>query len=720
MTWIIDTTLSQKTIKKMDTNLGQVVLVQDINPGVSNNPIYPIDFDEQPLGEDETLSDEADKRSADSFDSIPRPYPGGASTPDSSFPNNLVEFNDQLYLSADNGKNGRELFVSDGTDQGTQLVKDLRPGASNYGYAYGSAPYNLVEFKDQLYFSANDGKNGNELFVSDGTGEGTQLLVDLRPGEDKYGNKYSSYASNLVEFQDKLYFTANDGKNGNELFVSDGTGEGTQLLADLRPGEDKYGNIQGSYPSNLVEFQDKLYFTANDGKHGNELFVSDGTAEETQLLVDLRPGEDKYGNLQGSYASNLVEFQDKLYFTANDGKHGNELFVSDGTAEGTQLLVDLRPGEDKYGNIQGSYPMNLVEANGKLYFTANDGEHGSELFVSDGTAEGTKLLMDLRPGEDKYGNKYGAYPSELVEFQDKFYFTANDGEHGSELFVSDGTAEGTQLVADIYPGTNNYGSPAGSYASSLTVLGDELFFAANDGETGTELFKLTFDGSGESSLVITGTDNPDNLSGANSSEEIQALGGQDTVKGAGGNDTIDGGEGDDNLAGNDGNDSLIGASGNDILNGGNGNDTLLGSEGSDVLNGKTGNDSLSGGEDNDVLRGGKGVDTLFGDNGDDRLIGLDGNDLLTGGNGSDRLSGGFGFDTLEGGAGEDVFALRSGGGSDTIVDFDLGSDRFALLGGLQFDDLSFTGNKIMFGEELLASLDGINAEQLSSTDFSAV
>ncbi|MGL5834582.1 MAG: hypothetical protein ACRC1Z_15310, partial [Waterburya sp.] len=254
----------------MDTNLGQVVLVQDINPGASN-PIYPIEFDEQPLGESTTVSDEKDissetedKLAGDSFYPIPRPYPpSGESTPDSSFPSNLVEFNDQLYFTADDGKHGRELFVSDGTDKGTQLVEDLRPGASNYGYAYGSAPYNLTEFKNKLYFSANDGEHGNELFVSDGTGSGTQLLVDLRPGEDNYGNKYSSYASNLVEFQDKLYFSANDGEHGNELFVSDGTADGTQLLVDLRPGEDNYGNKYGSYTSSLVEFKDKLYFSAN-------------------------------------------------------------------------------------------------------------------------------------------------------------------------------------------------------------------------------------------------------------------------------------------------------------------------------------------------------------------------------------------------------------------------------------------------------------------------
>jgi len=692
----------------MDTNLGQVVLVQDINPGFSNSA-YPTEADVLPVAEDD---------SSDSFSSIPRPNPSGSPTPDSSFPTSLVEFNDRLYFNANNGENGSELFVSDGTDKGTQLVTDLRPGASNYGYAYSSFPYSLVEFQEKLYFTANVADNGNELFLSDGTADGTQLLVDLYPGENKYDFVNSSYPSNLVELNDKLYFTANNGENGNELYVSDGTAGGTQLLVDLYPGENKYGGINASYPSNLVGLNDKLYFTANNGENGNELYVSDGTAEGTQLLVDLYPGENNYGN-NSSYINSLVEFNDQLYFSADDGKNGRELFVSDGTGSGTELLVDLYPGENKYGNINGSDPSGFVEFNGKLYFTANNGENGYELFATDGTGSGTSLVADIHQGTSSSGYSYSSSPSNLVEFNDKLYFTANDGVNGNELYVSDGTAGGTQLVADIYPGSDNYGSAAGSYPSNLTVFGDELFFAANNGETGTELYKLTLDGStGEPQVSITGSEGADNLSGTDSAEEIQALSGQDTVNGGLGNDTIDGGDGDDRLNGNQGNDSVIGGSGNDILNGNEGNDILNGGNGSDVLNGGNGSDNLAGGEDNDILNGGNSVDTLSGDNGDDRLKGNSGGDSLAGGSGNDFLEGGFGFDTLNGGEGDDVFALRSGGGTDTILDFSLESDRLSLANSLQFTDLNFTDNNILLGEEVLVTLDGINTEQLTADNFS--
>ncbi len=414
-----------------------------------------------------------------------------------SYPTNFTEFNDQLYFTANDGQSGSELFVSDGTEAGTQLVKDLVLGSNDYGYPLSSSPYNLIEFNNRLYFTANDGQSGNELWATDGTSSGTQLVADINPGNYDSNSDLprSSYSSNFIEFSDRLFFTANDGESGNELFVSDGTAEGTQLLVDLSPGANSYGSSYGSYPRNLIEFKDQLYFTANNGENGRELFVSDGTAEGTQLLVDLRSGTGIYGYNYSSDPNNLIEFNDKLYFTADNGESGNELFISDGTAEGTQLLADIRPGSGDYGYNYGSFAANFVEFDNKLYFTANDGQSGNELWVSDGTAEGTQLLADIHlgsGGNHNYSSPLSSYISDITEFQGKLYFTAEAGEIGRELWVSDGTTEGTKLFEDLRPGNNNYTS--GSNPSDLTVIGDELFFAANNGTTGTELFKLTADG----------------------------------------------------------------------------------------------------------------------------------------------------------------------------------------------------------------------------------
>jgi ELWxxDGT repeat protein len=677
----------------MDTNLGRVVLVKDIYVGYEYgrftefgpDSIFPsqsfpdslVEFKDrlyfaasnEENGRELFVSDGTDEGTQLVADLYPGVF--------GSSPSNLVESDDKLYFTADDEKNGQELFVSDGTAEGTQSLMDLAPGLISYGSDFT----NLVEFNDKLYFTANDGESGNELFVTDGTPEGTQLVADLAPGKNKYGPN-NSYIDNFIEFNDKLHFTADDGKSGREPFVTDGTAEGTQLLVDLAPGKHKYGP-NGSGPANLVEFNDKLYFAADDGESGYELFVSDGTAEGTQLLVDLAPGKDKYGP-NSSNPTNLVEFNDKLYFTADDGESGNELFVSDGTAEGTQLLVDLAPGKNKY-SPNGSNPTNLVEFNDKLYFTADDGENGRELFVTDGTAEGTQLFVDLAPGR----NSYGSDPANLVEFNDKLYFTADDGESGRELFGTDGTAEGTQLLIDLYPGENIYGTYGiYSYSSEpeeLTVVGDELFFRAASGLTGKELFKLTFDDSIDATpIFINGCEGSDNLLGSDRTDYIQALGGQDTVDSHGGDDFIDGSYGDDLLISDTGNDNLIGGNGKDTLNSGNGNDTLWGGNGNDILRARSGDDILTGGSDNDLL------------------------------------DGGIGNDTLDGLSGDDIFVLKSGAGADRILDFNLGSDRLGLAKGLQFDDLSFVGQTILAGEEVLVTFDGINTEQLTSSDFKTI
>ena len=684
----------------MNTNLGRVVLVKDINPNI---------------------------------------FGGNSGLPSGSNPDNFFEFNNRLYFSANDGENGRELWVSDGTRESTQLLADLNPGSD------GSSPDSFVEFDDQLYFSADNGESGRELFVSDGTAAGTQLLIDLYPGVTfSYPN--NSFADNFIEFDDRLYFSADDGESGNELFVSDGTREGTQLVVDLNPGSNELGYPNGSSPRFIVEFNDRLYFIANDGESGDELFVSDGTAEGTQLLVDLNPNDSDNFYGYRYYPTAPIEFNDRLYFASNNGESGRELFVSDGTAEGTQLLVDLNMGSSGDRSNNDSNPNNFIVFNDRLYFTANDPERGTELFVSDGTAAGTQLAVDIDPGSD------GSYPDNFVEFNNKLYFTANNSFNEAEIYASDGTPDGTQLVARFDSGDNNassFGTIANN-VSNLTVVGDELFFAANDGETGRELYKIVVD----EPIAIEGSKDDDNLIGSETVERIDGFAGDDTIDGVGGNDTVNGGDGSDRILGSStGNDSLFGGNGNDIinsgngtdiLNGGSGNDRLTSAGGDDTLNGGNGKDTLSGGMDADSLNGGRGRDilrgnsgndvllgargfdtlegnsgrdTLLGDNGNDILIGGSGNDSLIGGNNNDELDGGAGNDILNGSSGDDVFVLRTDAGTDTIMDFTPGSDRLGLADGLEFDSLSFSGNDILSGGEVLASLNEIDTEQLTEVDF---
>src|SRR5204863_8254254 len=128
---------------------------------------------------------------------------------------------------------GDELRRSDGTEAGTMLVKDIRPGTQ------GSGPEEFHNVNGVLMFLANDGKNGTQLWRSDGTAEGTVIF------NPSAGLGFSTTGRGTLSVaNDRLYFSANDGVNGFELWNTDGTASGTHRI-DIRPGS------QGSGPKGV-------------------------------------------------------------------------------------------------------------------------------------------------------------------------------------------------------------------------------------------------------------------------------------------------------------------------------------------------------------------------------------------------------------------------------------------------------------------------------------
>ncbi|MCI2227835.1 T9SS type A sorting domain-containing protein [Polaribacter sp. MSW13] len=210
-----------------------------------------------------------------------------------SNPKYLTVYNGEIYFQAFEPTNtGRELWKTDGTEAGTVLVKDIKPGKND------SYPQDLITYNGNLYFSANDG-NGSELWVSDGTTEGTILLKHINTNP---GNTHSS-PSKFIEFNGVLFFTADNGNTGHELWKTDGTEDGTVLVKDIRPG------AMTSHILYINEYKGKLYFDADDGVNGKELWESDGTTAGTILKQDINIGSS-------SSPDNFIKFKEKLFFRA--------------------------------------------------------------------------------------------------------------------------------------------------------------------------------------------------------------------------------------------------------------------------------------------------------------------------------------------------------------------------------------------------------------------
>jgi ELWxxDGT repeat protein len=347
-----------------------------------------------------------------------------------------------MYFAADDGVHGVELWKSNGTTAGTVLVKDINPGAGD------SNPGWFADLNGTLYFAADDGSDGYELWKSNGTSAGTTMVADINPG------LADGDPEELVVMGGVLYFSATDGVNGNELWSSDGTT--TAMVDDINPT----GN---SFPAFLTPVNGTLFFEADDGTDGNELWSYDGTT--AQLVKDIDPGS------ASSTISELTNDNGTLFFQADDGTNGFELWKSNGTDAGTTMVKDINPGS------ADSAPIDLTVLNGLLLFQADDGTNGFQLWSSDGTDLNTQLVKIINPYYDAFGGT-----AEFTVYNGNVYFKADDGVHGVELWRTNGTTVGTALVKDINPADDGF-------PSFFSVVGGKLYFAADNFFDGFELWR---------------------------------------------------------------------------------------------------------------------------------------------------------------------------------------------------------------------------------------
>ena len=424
----------------------------------------------------------------------------------------IVRLGDRILFRAQSGeRDDYELWTSDGTTAGTQLLKDINPGD------VGSRPAGLTVVGDRVFFAANDGNasSSRDPWVTDGTAVGTVKLLTIPSTHDfaytygftalgstayffagvdndtrvelwksdgttagtvrvkdfgAYGTDFTFGPGTLTAFAGRMFFTMDDATNGRELWVSDGTEAGTTLFKDIRAG------TASSNPMDLTVIGDRMYFSADDGTNGRELWISDGTASGTVLLKDLGPGD--------SDPRRFVAFGGLVYFNGR-----GELWRTDGTTTGTELVKDIASSM----GVGGGDVREPTVLGDRLYFIARTSATGYQLWRSDGTEAGTVPITERRTSvlPDAF------LPSDLTVAGGRLYFSAINGDtadNDRELWVSDGTTAGTRLVADIFPGPNPSMFQGPDLTGPMTVLGGRLLFIADDGVHGAELWGLNLSG----------------------------------------------------------------------------------------------------------------------------------------------------------------------------------------------------------------------------------
>lgn len=363
---------------------------------------------------------------------------------------NLVNFDNHIYFSFVDNTNGAELWKTDGTVSGTIRVSIL--GGN------GIAAHGFLVIGNKLYFASGNTASPyrNQLFSLD-AGSSTPVLLNPNVKDVDY----------LTELNGKVIFIGSESDltsfSTKELYKSDGTQAGTTLLKAIRSGD------EGSDPQGFILFQNKLFFSADDGVVGRELWSTDGTTAGTSLFKDIMTGA---ANSMTFLEAGI--FNNKMYFSANGGAPGVEVWSTDGTVGNTALFKDVNPA-------MSSNPYSYMTLNDKLVFVADDGTHGYEVWTSDGTPQNTAMLMDINPGTGSAS--YALYKSNAI-CTDQLFFDADNGGNNIEPWVTDGTESGTHLIADINP---SFGSL--DYETRYTYFNDHIYFAANTG-TGRELFVM--------------------------------------------------------------------------------------------------------------------------------------------------------------------------------------------------------------------------------------
>lgn len=343
-----------------------------------------------------------------------------------TWPRPLASLAEQLIFSAYRSDTGRELWLISGSEAAPTLILDAEPGPESGVRQLDSLHHLPQILEGRLYYPGYLSTSGEELWRTDGTASGTEMVSDVCTQTAACGGMHNTArAGAIMSTPTDLYFFARSSTFGTPTLkrvapiMAGSTGVTPELTTQT----------QFRYARPWASIGETLYLAAASFElTGHELWrVQPGGA--ASVVREINPGSH-------SYPDWLTRIGNLLYFTADDGTTGRELWRSDGTFAGTFQVADILSGGDS------SNPYHLTEHQGVLYFSAYRADSGRELWQSDGTQGGTYVAADLYPGTDS-SDPFGLTSTSLG-----LMFAARHPEQGVQVWLSDGTAVGTRLLAE--------------------------------------------------------------------------------------------------------------------------------------------------------------------------------------------------------------------------------------------------------------------------------
>lgn len=374
-------------------------------------------------------------------------------------PSGLEPFNGNLYFQGWSALAGWELWTSNGTPEGTRILHNVNPNAGD------SSPRDLTPFGGFLYFVATNNNEGTELYRTTGVVGSLEQLVSRTGITGINANAASSFPSGLTVFNSRLYFAADGGagEGGGELWRTTGDGVTAERVANLNSG------AANSFPSELTVFDGALFFSATNDPAGNrKLFRTSGGLDDVQV-VQIGPETNV-----NPFPTNFAVAGNRLLFDAFGGFDDELWSVTSASATAAVLVKDIHP-------TAGSFPTAITPIRGgsMAYFRADDGTHGAELWLTDGTTDGTRLVRDTSDDQASGGS------SRMVVFGGQVFFVASDNKAGAneELWRTDGTPAGTVLQSDLWVGGQ-------SRPDNFTIVGTRMYMTAQTGAGRFDIFRL--------------------------------------------------------------------------------------------------------------------------------------------------------------------------------------------------------------------------------------